>query len=87
MWLTDCFEFAEIAVDPKAQGQGIGGRLHDCLLADLSHRTAILSTSQEGTAALRLFRKRGWKTPRSDDVYPDGGRPCLLMGYVIKETR
>lgn len=86
-WLADCFEFALIAVNPDAQRCCTGGRLHDRLLAALPHKTAIMSTLQEDTAALRLFRKKGWKTLRSDLVYPEGGRPCLLMGLDMRRAQ
>jgi GNAT superfamily N-acetyltransferase len=75
-WLTDCFEFVEVAVTPSAQGRGIGGQLHDQLLTGLQHRTAILSTLQEETSALRLYCKRGWVALRRTGVSEHSiGRP------------
>ena len=59
-WLSDCFEFVELGVDPSFQGQGIGGLLHDALLRGLPHQTAVLSTPQQQTNALHLYQKRGW---------------------------
>lgn len=67
-WLDDCFEFVELAVVPEARGLGIGGRLHDALLENLSHRTAILSTQHANDVALALYRGRGW------DIVIDGFR-------------
>lgn len=62
-WLAPrCFALAELAVLPAAQGRGLGGRLHDALLAGLPEPAAALSTAQVETAALRLYRARGWVT-------------------------
>lgn len=82
-WLTDTFEFTEFAVLPEAQGRGIGGRLHDLLLADLPHRTAILSTYEGDTAAARLYRRRGWRTLVGNYVFPGGERAYALMGLDL----
>jgi GNAT superfamily N-acetyltransferase len=57
----DCFEFAELALLPDWQGQGLGGMLHDALLEGLPHRTACLSTIEVETNALHLYQNRGWK--------------------------
>ena len=80
-WLTDSFEFALIATDPKLQGKGIGGRLHDALLHEVPHRRAVLSTLQEESPALRLFRNRGWQTLLSGVAFEEGGKPFLILGY------
>ncbi len=53
-WLSDCFEFVELAVHPAFQGQGIGGRLHDALLAGVPYRTAVLSTYSGENRARQL---------------------------------
>lgn len=82
-WLDNVFEFTEFAVLPAAQGRGIGGRLHDTILADLPHRTAILSTYQGETTALHLYRRRGWQTLVGDYVFPGGGRTYVLMGLEL----
>ena len=61
-YLSDYFELAELAVHPQWQRQGIGGKLHDALLAGLPHQTACLSTPQVECQALYLYRSRGWET-------------------------
>ena len=83
-WLADTFEFTEFAVLPEAQRRGIGGRLHDTILAGLPHRTALLSTYQGETAALRLYRRRGWQTLLGDYVFPGGERVYVLMGLELR---
>lgn len=86
-WLDGAFEFTEFAVLPAAQGRGIGGRLHDAVLADLPHRRAILSTYDEPSAALALYRRRGWRALRSDYHFPGIERPYLLMGRDLAGGR
>jgi ribosomal protein S18 acetylase RimI-like enzyme len=83
-WLANAFELVELAVLPAWQGQGIGGRLHDTLLASLPHRTAVLSTAQEETAALHLYRQRGWHTLVPHFHFPGHPAPFILMGYQLK---
>lgn len=79
-WLPDCFEFCELAVLPAYQGKGYGGALHDRLLSRLSHRTALLSTPQEETSALHLYRKRGWITLLQDFDFPGVAITYQVMG-------
>lgn len=79
-WLADYFEFVELAVDPEFQGQGIGGRLHDALLACTHHATAALTTAQAETPALRLYRKRGWITIRDNLIFPGDAVKRRIMG-------
>ncbi len=59
-WLDGAFEVVELHVHPDYQGRGFGGRLHDLLLEGLRNPTAVLSTRKGETAAMALYRKRGW---------------------------
>lgn len=83
-WLGNCFQLNEIAVLPPAQGQGIGGWLHDVLLEGLSQRTAVLSTLQAETRAVRLYRRRGWVTLLHDFVFPEAADPYVIMGTDLR---
>ncbi len=87
-WLDDAFEFVELAVTPVMQGYGIGGKLHDALIADLPQRTAVLSTYQGDTSAMQLYRKRGWVSLRDNFVYPSGDpssdKPFVIMGLRLQ---
>lgn len=78
-WLADYFEFVELAVDPDFQGQGIGGRLHDTLLACTRRSTAALTTAEAGTPALHLYRKRGWVTLLHNFIFPGDNLPRQIM--------
>lgn len=83
-WLSDAFEFVELAVQPSMQGRGIGGRIHDELLRGLPNRTAVLSTYQGETPALFLYRKRGWITLLWDFLFPGAPQPILVMGLDLR---
>jgi GNAT superfamily N-acetyltransferase len=83
-WLSDCFELAELAVLPIYQGKGVGGKLHDELLASIPHKTAVLSTIQAESNALHLYRKRGWITLVEDLVFPGGNRRYMILGLDLK---
>ena len=82
-WLEDCFEFVELAVTPAYQRRQIGGGLHDALLAGLNYRTAVLSTLQEETNALHLYRKRGWINLLENFKFPGIERTYLIMGLRL----
>lgn len=86
-WLADCFILVELAVMPEHQGQGIGGRLHDALLVDTPHRTAVLSTAQHDNAALYLYRRRGWQILAQDWFYDRREQPFYLLGLDLATRR
>jgi ribosomal protein S18 acetylase RimI-like enzyme len=82
-WLSNTFELAELAVLPRAQGQGLGSRLHDTLLAGLPNQAAVLSTIQSETLALKLYRKRGWITLLENFYFPGTPKPYIIMGLNL----
>ena len=46
----------------EAQRRGLGGRLHDALVAGVPHDRALLGTSADPTdPAVALYRRRGWR--------------------------
>ncbi|MHB8577060.1 MAG: GNAT family N-acetyltransferase, partial [Dehalococcoidia bacterium] len=86
-WLEDSFELVELAVEPGAQGRGIGARLHDTLLTDLSNRTAVLSTIAQETVALGLYRRRGWQVLVPSMVFPSTPVPFQVLGLDLAARR
>lgn len=86
-WLSNCFEFVEVAVLPSVQGQGIGGKLHDALLAGLPYETAVLSTYSGENRARNLYRRRGWATLVPDLTFPGSDLPMVVFGLQIKPTK
>lgn len=85
-WFSDCFEMVELAVLPTAQGQGAGGRLHDALLAAVPHATAALTTLREETAALQLYRKRGWQPLVDPMLFPGAARAYVVLGRELRSA-
>ena len=83
-WVKDAFEIAELAVLPALQSRGIGGRLHDHLLAERPHQTAVLSTLQEETRGLQLYRSRGWRTLLEHFSFSGVRRPYRIMGLDLQ---
>ncbi|HEY6570465.1 MAG TPA: GNAT family N-acetyltransferase [Candidatus Limnocylindrales bacterium] len=79
-WCDDCFQFVELAVIPSARGQGVGGRLHDALLADVTARTAILLSHRDATPAVTLYRSKGWNTLIDDYASELSDLPLLVLG-------
>ncbi|HSJ53720.1 MAG TPA: GNAT family N-acetyltransferase [Anaerolineae bacterium] len=86
-WLIGSFRLAEMAVVTRAQGRGLGGRLHDRLLAGLPYRRAVLSTMAADTNAYRLYRKRGWQVLLDDLLVPGLPRPYRVLGLIVGPER
>ena len=84
-WLENSFQFVELAVSPKVQGLGIGGRLHDHLLSDLAYDRAVLSTMQANTIAYHLYRTRGWVVLRENYFFPGVERSYQIMGLELMQ--
>jgi GNAT superfamily N-acetyltransferase len=59
-WIRAQFAFIWTAVRPQWQGHGLGGRLHDALLATAIQPRAWLVTYPFDCPAVRLYRSRGW---------------------------
>src|SRR5437763_12822395 len=60
-WLDEPFVIVDLAVRPRCQRQGVGGRLHDLLLEHLPHAAAVLSARQDEAGAQRLYHGPGWQ--------------------------
>jgi ribosomal protein S18 acetylase RimI-like enzyme len=86
-WLEDSFQLVEIALHPQFQGQGIGGMLHDHLLAGIQHPRAILATLHADTAAFRLYRSRGWVVLGENLLFPGIPRRYQVMGLELSTGR
>lgn len=86
-WLDDCFLLVELAVMPQHRSQGIGGRLHDAVLADAPYRRAILSTAQNDNPALSLYWRRGWEILAQDWFFPEAEQPSYLLGLDLASKR
>jgi GNAT superfamily N-acetyltransferase len=82
-YLDDYFEFAEIAVLPAYQGQGLGGQLHDALLAEVRQTSACLATPEDETNAHHLYRRREWVTLTRGIELPGSVLKFEIMGKIL----
>ncbi len=82
-WLDGVFELVELHVRPEDQGRGLGGRLHDLLLAGLPNRTAMLSTRRGETVAMALYRKRGWQVVIDEMLFAGNPMPFRILGKLL----
>jgi GNAT superfamily N-acetyltransferase len=74
--LVGAFELVTLAVLSDRRGRGIGGALHDRLLAGAQR--AALSTLDADTPARSLYERRSWRTLGRMSFSP-GGRQLLIM--------
>lgn len=79
-WLTDAFEYVELAVDPGHRRLGIGRRLHDRLLAAQLHPRAVLTTLDQVTAGRRLYERSGWRLLSSGFRFEQSATRYAVMG-------
>ena len=60
-WVAGHFEFVDLAVRLAHRRRGIGGALHDALLAGAPSDRAMLSTdADDASPAVLLYQSRGW---------------------------
>lgn len=86
-WLSPGhFEFVELHVRPDLWGRGIGGRLHDALLAP-EPGPAVLSTQQDNHRALGLYRRRGWEVIVPEIDFGAGYPPFCVLGKDLSADR
>lgn len=83
-WLADAFDLIDLAVAPEAQGNGIGGRLHDALLTGQPHQTAVLTALQAETVAMQLYRSRGWVPVAEGVVFPSYTARHYILGLDLQ---
>ncbi len=79
IWVGGHFDFVELAVLPGVRRQGLGRRLHDCLLDGVSARRALLGTQNNTESpAVRLYTARGWR--KLGELSPD----MQVMGIELR---
>ncbi|WP_261133944.1 GNAT family N-acetyltransferase [Bacillus sp. Marseille-Q3570] len=83
-WLTDCFEFVELAVDPDHHRKGIGKQLHDAILESVPHQTSVLTTGVNMEAAKCLYLNNGWEIIQKNVDVLGVGNQQLIMGKKLK---
>ncbi len=86
-WLSNCFEFVELAVHPSYRKHGIGARLHDQLLNDLPFERAVLTTQSNNWPAISLYRSKGWIIVSDSFLpYDDPEQPFIIFGKTLSTS-
>lgn len=86
-WIDGAFEVCELHVRPAHQGQGLGRRLLDALLAEQTAPTALLTTPDSETRARRFYRAAGWTDLVRWLVFPGDPRPFAVLGLRLADQR
>jgi ribosomal protein S18 acetylase RimI-like enzyme len=73
------FEFVELQVAPEHEGRGVGGRLHDALLARVAGPTALLSTERSNQRARGFYERRGWQPLLDEISFGEGYPPFVVL--------
>lgn len=84
--IRDYFEVAEVHVDPRFQGNGIGAALLQALLDTTTARWAILSTPEvdgEANNAFGLYRKFGFTDVVRGFLYEGDARPFAILALDL----
>jgi ribosomal protein S18 acetylase RimI-like enzyme len=77
-------ELAELHVIPGRRREGLGGRLHDALLAAHADApTAVLSTQVGNEPARSLYAARGWEVVLPELRFAAGGEPYAILGLEL----
>ncbi|WP_158598357.1 GNAT family N-acetyltransferase [Falsibacillus albus] len=82
-WLSNCFEFVEIAVNHSYKRLGIASKLHDTLLQNINLKTAVLTTGTDNRPAINLYIKEGWKLIKKDAPVLSENNLQVIMGKVL----
>ena len=85
-WLSDYFELAELGVIPTFRRQGIGGHLHDRLLAGAPHPRSVLTVRANNEPAKQFYRRRGWLVLHEGFISASGRGPYIVMGSALART-
>jgi len=79
-WMADAFELAELHVSPSHQGQGLGRRLLDEVVARADGSTMVLSTHDRESPARSLYRSTGFLDLCGGLVFPGSSEVYAIMG-------
>ena len=77
--LHDAWALVELAVLPGYRGRGIGGALHDALLAAQPCPRTLLSTEVTNARARAIYERRGWRYLHSGFAFSAGQPPFVVM--------
>lgn len=81
LWLTDCLEFVELAVDPLFRRKNIGRALVTSIIRQTEKKTAILTTQMNNMPARRLYESLGWEIIQDNFLPGKSPDPYVIMGF------
>ncbi len=81
--LQDAWVLVELAILPTYQGRGIGGRIHDALLAGQPCPRTLLSTEVANLRARTMYERRGWRILHAGFAFTVGQPPFMVMHREI----
>ena len=82
-WLTNCFEFVELAVHPGYRKQGFGQMLIKKLLQDVDSKTAVLTTQVNNNSARSLYESLNWLTLKEPFFPGEENNPYIILGKEL----
>ena len=81
--LQDAWVLVELGVLADYRSQGIGGRLHDALVAVQPLPRLLLSTQVSNLDAQRFYLRRGWQVLHPGFDFVAGTPPYLVMHQTL----
>jgi ribosomal protein S18 acetylase RimI-like enzyme len=85
--LHDAWRLVELAVVETHRRLGIGGQLHDALLAAQPCPRALLSTAVTNERARTLYERRDWYYVHPAFAFPGQPHPYAIMGKELPPRR
>jgi ribosomal protein S18 acetylase RimI-like enzyme len=79
-WLDGHFEFAEFAVRPDRQRDGVGSAIYAALVAGLENDRGVLTVIAHNAPAIAFYQNLGWQVLHRGFVACGGHGPYLVMG-------
>lgn len=83
-WLSDCFEFVELAVSPFNKRLGVGSQLYNKLMDKLDNKTSILTTWVDNIPAINFYKNKGWVLIKGYAPVISEANPQVIMGKRIR---
>jgi GNAT superfamily N-acetyltransferase len=84
--LQDAWRLVELAVVETHRRLGIGGQLHDALLAAQSCSRVLLCTGVANERARTMYERRGWHYVAPSFEFPGESHPYAIMGKELRTS-
>lgn len=81
--LHEAWVLIELGVLADYRNQGIGGQLHDIVVAAQPYRRLLLSTQVSNHGARRFYERRDWDYLHPGFVFAGGQEPYVVMHKTL----